>query len=281
MSDSKRIEWIDVAKGVGIVLVSFGHLRNGDGESVWLPALDAPIDAIYLFHMPLFFLPWGGSRSVGRGEFKAFLVRKAKTLLVPYYVFSLYFLAKPFAILLIPSMSAAFQTSHDYGIAHQFLDVLVMGNGLWFLMAFFVGECLMYGLTSLTDDGRVLAAIGMAFVILSTFVSSQTGWPALPFQIVAGGQGSWLHVRRIRAEGMAQSHSARESGRIVSLRGRSVPDVGGTGRGRNRYRMVRRCWPHRSRRHSLARSPSSGCASWWGHARCWPISAATASSITR
>lgn len=102
-------------------------------------------------------------------------MRKAKTLLVPYYVFSLYFLAKPFAILLIPSMRAAFQTSHDYGIAHQFLDVLVMGNGLWFLMAFFVGECLMYGLTSLTDDGRVLAAIGMAFVILSTFVSFQTG----------------------------------------------------------------------------------------------------------
>ena len=185
MSDSKRIEWIDVAKGVGIVLVSFGHLRNGDGESVWLPALDAPIDAIYLFHMPLFFL-LGGITFSRRGEFKAFLVRKAKTLLVPYYVFSLYFLAKPFAILLIPSMSAAFQTSHDYGIAHQFLDVLVMGNGLWFLMAFFVGECLMYGLTSLTDDGRVLAAIGMVSVILSTFISSQTGWPALPFQIVAG-----------------------------------------------------------------------------------------------
>lgn len=107
-------------------------------------------------------------------------------MLVPYYVFSLYFLAKPFAILLIPSMRATFQTSHDYGITHQFLDVLIMGNGLWFLMAFFVGECLMYGLTSLTDDGRVLAAIGMAFVILSTFVSSQTGWPALPFQIAAG-----------------------------------------------------------------------------------------------
>ena len=59
MSGSKRIEWIDVAKGVGIVLVSFGHLRNSDGESVWLPALDAPIDAIYLFHMPLFFLLGG------------------------------------------------------------------------------------------------------------------------------------------------------------------------------------------------------------------------------
>lgn len=142
MSGSKRVEWIDVAKGVGIVLVSFGHLRNGDGESVWLPTLDAPIDAIYLFHMPLFFL-LGGLTFSRRGGFKAFLARKAKTLLVPYYVFSLYFLAKPFAILLIPSMRATFQTSHDYGIAHQFLDVLVMGNGLWFLMAFFVGECLI------------------------------------------------------------------------------------------------------------------------------------------
>lgn len=111
-------------------------------------------------------LPTGGLTFSRRGGFKAFLARKAKTLLVPYYVFSLYFLAKPFAILLIPSMRATFQTSHDYGITHQFLDVLIMGNGLWFLMAFFVGECLMYGLTSLTDDGRVLAAIGMAFVIL-------------------------------------------------------------------------------------------------------------------
>lgn len=55
----KRIEWIDIAKGIGITLVSFGHLRNGDGQSVWLPALDSLIAAIYLFHMPLFFLLGG------------------------------------------------------------------------------------------------------------------------------------------------------------------------------------------------------------------------------
>lgn len=147
-------------------------------------------------------LPTGGLTFSRRGGFKAFLARKAKTLLVPYYVFSLYFLAKPFAILLIPSMRATFQTSHDYGITHQFLDVLIMGNGLWFLMAFFVGECLMYGLTSLTDDGRVLAAIGMAFVILSTFVSSQTGWPALPFQIAAGVKAAgYMCVGYVRRNG--------------------------------------------------------------------------------
>lgn len=56
---SQRIEWIDIAKALGIILVSFGHIRNGDGESVWLPVLDSTIDAIYLFHMPLFFILGG------------------------------------------------------------------------------------------------------------------------------------------------------------------------------------------------------------------------------
>lgn len=61
MSDSKRVEWIDVAKGVGIVLVSFGHLRNGDGESVWLPALDRYTCST----CPCSSYWGGGSRSVG------------------------------------------------------------------------------------------------------------------------------------------------------------------------------------------------------------------------
>ncbi|WP_029576917.1 acyltransferase family protein [Bifidobacterium thermacidophilum] len=63
----KRIEWIDIAKGIGITLVSFGHLRNGDGQSVWLPALDSLIAAIYLFHMPLFFLLGGITFSMRGG----------------------------------------------------------------------------------------------------------------------------------------------------------------------------------------------------------------------
>lgn len=225
-------------------------------------------------------LPTGGLTFSRRGGFKAFLVRKAKTLLVLYYVFSLYFLAKPFAILLIPSMRAAFQTSHDYGIAHQFLDVLVMGNGLWFLMAFFVGECLMYGLTRLTDDGRALAAIGMAFVILSTFVSSQTGWPALPFQIVAGVKAAgYMCVGYVLQEwlkaiprGRAGVSSACAAVVFLTLAVPAVVGIVPDGPALLAASVAAA---------SLARSPSSGCASRWGHAGCWPISAATASSITR
>ena len=184
---TKRIEWIDIAKALGILLVSFGHLRNGDGQSVWLPALDSLIDGIYLFHMPLFFL-LGGLTFSTRGGFKAFLIRKIRTLLIPYYVFSLYFLAKPVAILLIPNLRASFQTSHDYGVAHQFYDVLIAGNGLWFLMAFFVAELVTYGITKYAINSPLKIVIG-TILIVSTFAWTSFGLPdIMPFQIMKGIQ---------------------------------------------------------------------------------------------
>ena len=132
---TQRIEWIDIAKAFGIILVSFGHIRNGDGESVWLPALDSTIDAIYLFHMPLFFI-LGGLTFSAKRSFRQFLVRKIRTLLIPYYFFSLYFLAKPIAILAIPSLASTFQTDHNYDLAHQFYDVLIGGDNARFVAHF-------------------------------------------------------------------------------------------------------------------------------------------------
>jgi fucose 4-O-acetylase-like acetyltransferase len=186
---SKRIEWIDIAKGLGIILVSFGHLRNGDGQSVWLPAMDGPITAIYLFHMPLFYL-LGGLTFSTTGGFKSFVIRKVRTLLIPYYVFSLYFLAKPFAVLLIPSMGAAFQSDHAYSVADQFWDVLIMGNGLWFLMAFFVAEILMYGIVSFLRSTRhflsEIALVGVVLIVFSYMRGYVFDLPKLPFQLWTG-----------------------------------------------------------------------------------------------
>lgn len=181
-----RIEWIDIAKGIGITLVCFGHLRNGDGQSVWLPAIDGLISAIYLFHMPLFYLLGGLTFSM-RDGFKLFVIRKIKTLLIPYYIFSLYFLAKPFAILLIPTLRTTFQTNHDYGIAHQLYEVLIAGNGLWFLMAFFVGEVIMYGLVTFVGKrSNALIAIGALLTVGSFCRSAYLPDFQLPFQLLAG-----------------------------------------------------------------------------------------------
>lgn len=76
-------------------------------------------------------------------------VLSRQTLIVPYYVFSLYFLAEPLAMLFAPSLARTFKSDHDYSMTHQFYDVLVDCNGLWFLWAFFIGELITYAITSL------------------------------------------------------------------------------------------------------------------------------------
>ncbi|MBC1212116.1 acyltransferase family protein [Listeria booriae] len=55
---NERITWIDYAKGIGIILVVYGHVLRGVFEA----GLDIPIKLftyedsfIYSFHMPLFF----------------------------------------------------------------------------------------------------------------------------------------------------------------------------------------------------------------------------------
>ena len=55
----QRQNWIDIAKGVGIILVVVGHAGRGlqsaglTDEGWLLPLMDR---AIYAFHMPLFFV---------------------------------------------------------------------------------------------------------------------------------------------------------------------------------------------------------------------------------
>ena len=68
-----RIQWVDMAKGYGIILVIFGHLHP-----------KYIVTWIYSFHMPLFFFLSGYCFHV-RTPFKDFLKRKISTMIIPYF----------------------------------------------------------------------------------------------------------------------------------------------------------------------------------------------------
>lgn len=70
-----RMEWIDAAKGVGIILVVIGH--------VWTRG--AVRDLIYAFHMPLFFLLSG--YTLAPRPMRETLVRMLRSMAVPYAAF--------------------------------------------------------------------------------------------------------------------------------------------------------------------------------------------------
>ncbi len=85
-----RIEWVDAARGIGIVLVVFAHDVRGL-ELVGTSPLATRVDRlIYAFHMPLFFFLAGlfASQSVRRGA-RAFVTDKLRVIAYPYLLWSL------------------------------------------------------------------------------------------------------------------------------------------------------------------------------------------------
>lgn len=74
--------WIDIAKGIGIVLVVLAHTQS----------LDSSISSlIYLFHMPLFFILSGYllKSHNSSGSIKKIALHKAHRLLLPLFFYML------------------------------------------------------------------------------------------------------------------------------------------------------------------------------------------------
>ena len=97
--DNKRIEWIDSARGIAILLVVIGHVLGGYTGNYGLPQyqriINLLVDIIYSFHMPLFFMISGyvfGLKKYNwsKSNYVVFVKYKAKTLLVPYFLFQHY-----------------------------------------------------------------------------------------------------------------------------------------------------------------------------------------------
>lgn len=70
-----RSQWIDIAKGIGILLMIFGHMGIGDPKRIF----------IYSFHMPMFVLISGYLYRDRKKGYLELVKRKSKSLLVPYF----------------------------------------------------------------------------------------------------------------------------------------------------------------------------------------------------
>ena len=69
-----RIEWIDYAKAIGIFCIVLGHTMKG--SLIW--------QFVFTFQVPLFFFLAGVTFN-SKLDYKAFLLKKTKTILIPYW----------------------------------------------------------------------------------------------------------------------------------------------------------------------------------------------------
>lgn len=179
-----RLENIDVAKGLGILLVVLGHNRPLTEQ---LPALHA---AVYLFHMPLFFFLSGlTTPAILSGEK---LFKRVVGLVKPYVAGILLFLPL--------QLKQADHPSNDGILQHALWGSgnAIFNTPLWFLTALIGGYLLYSVLTRI----QALAANHIAVPLIAGSViaftywsmSNQIGFRLLPFDVLNRPLGAPLNL---------------------------------------------------------------------------------------
>lgn len=152
----QRIAYLDMAKGIGIILVVIGHSTYASADLIkWITS----------FHMPLFFIVSGMlifHTQEERGQGKETIIKKAKSIMLPYLSFSilyvfvntLYYFYDPITM---PIMSV---------LAICYKSIILMGSSvLWFLPSLFLGEIIFLEIRRRTNH-RVTVAIVFVIGIL-------------------------------------------------------------------------------------------------------------------
>lgn len=191
--EKKRIAYLDMAKGVGIVLMVAGHLF-GSLQTIDYKDYFTPVyQFIASFHMPLFFVI-SGMLFWAVGEEKRepdrFVKGKARALLIPYATFSLiYMVINLYTLIVTPELI-------EVSFLCKLLVYTVTLHGisvLWFLPTLFLSELLFYGLRRRFSH-RVLAAVLGALALFALLISPVFGWTLWEENLGLLAAGSLLQV---------------------------------------------------------------------------------------
>jgi len=146
----KRVDYIDIFRAVGILCMIEGHIGFWGDFSFFMHA----------FHMPMFFFITGFFWK--DTEFIPFLKKKIKTLIVPYFLWSMIH----FVIWLF--IRSADDITPIEGLYHMFFEntTNVPLVGTWFLTALFLAEIIYFLLRKISKDDVILSAMVVIVVLI-------------------------------------------------------------------------------------------------------------------
>lgn len=152
--NTSHLNWIDSAKGLLISLVVLGHISTINGDLK---------DWIFTFHMPAFFIISGFLFSYNNEKnksIKIFIIKKIKSIVVPYLWFSLFSILYTFVSNLIlgngikPVLVCVFETFSTLGI-----------YALWFLPTLFFTYLLSYIAFRFLSAKLIVLTVSCSFLI--------------------------------------------------------------------------------------------------------------------
>ena len=163
--DKKRLDYIDVCKALGMVLIMWGHIvEYGMSHNF-----------VYAFHIPLFFTLSGMVFSKDRyPNLKVFLSKKTKSLLIPYAIFSLitWSIWAIWELLKGAPLNTIWYSLFETVIAQGSGGFLVHNVPLWFVTCLFVVELMYYLISKLPDLANI--AICATAMVLGVWMQQTT-----------------------------------------------------------------------------------------------------------
>lgn len=170
--DSKRIGWIDLAKGFCIVLVVLSHVSN-------FVEVDYPLSVqARAFRMPLYFILSGLFFKQYEG-FVGFLKRKVNKLVIPFVFFLLVTSVLPYWFLIRHEWAQLYWFAFKSFLVNR---VIMFNEPIWFLLCLFEVNILFYILQSLA----------------ARLCARHHAWLLLGLSLVLGYVGLSLGIAQVR-----------------------------------------------------------------------------------
>lgn len=163
---ANRYEYIDITKGIGILLVVWAHILLVG----WTHRF------IYAFHMPLFFFMSGYLfNSVKYHSFKDFLKKRFRRLIIPYLIYSVstWAIWAIFRYLTHSNVESYFMPLLQTVIAQGSGEFLVHNSALWFIPCLFAVEIIYYYICKAGDIAAIVLCI--AFAVFNSIMASIFG----------------------------------------------------------------------------------------------------------
>lgn len=172
----ERLHYIDLAKGILILMVAYGHigyqLCHNDGfDNIYMEKLSEISNVWVAFFMPAFFVVTGMCSNFCK-QWKPFVVSQFKSLIVP-----------AFTLALIVNILGVLLADKEFYLG---VKVFLKGNSYWFLFSLFVAKMVYYKLNKYV---RSLKHIVMSTLVLYLiFVLINNFLPQIP------NYWCWIHA---------------------------------------------------------------------------------------
>lgn len=160
---NKRIAYIDVFRGMGILYMVLGHIGFSETFTIYIQS----------FHMPMFFLVTG--LFYKKQPAAEALRKRCRTLMLPYFLFACFFLAVVCAAsrqILWNKVSAVFLYPTEF---------IPLSGAMWFIVALFISNVL-YLLIDLIPARGVRLAVILCCALFGELFGGLTGI-VLPFAL--------------------------------------------------------------------------------------------------